>query len=83
MPALSIETSPYLPGIEQKTVTGFTDAEISELQSMELHEAEDRVLEMLDERNGNTGTCWKCGYGVYGFALGTKGCTFRIGTSCD
>lgn len=84
MPRLDIETLPgEYGGMVQKVVTGFTDAEMNELLSMEHGDAERKILEMLDERNGNTGSCWACGYGIYGFKLGTKGCTFTVGTSCD
>ena len=84
MAALTIETVPgEYGGMVQKVVTGFSPEEMHELQSMEHREAEQKVIEMLDERNGNTGTCWACGYGIYGFRIGQIGCTFTIGTSCD
>lgn len=84
---LKIETEPYSPGIVQKVVTGFTGEEIEELNKLysdgDKDGAEERALEIINKRNGNIGSCWHNGYGIYGFALGRSGCTFKVGSSCD
>lgn len=63
-------------------VTGFSDDEYFALREMG-PSAENVILDMLDERNGRTGTCWKCGYGVYSFLMGDRCAIFKIGSSCD
>ena len=50
---------------------------------MEQIELEETVLDMLDRRNGNTGTCWKCGYGVYRTWMHGDAVYMEIGSSCD
>lgn len=69
-------------GIITKEITGFQDGELNELKSMEHGEAEEKILEMLDSRNGNIGTCWKCGYGVYGLWFDNEAAYMNIGSSC-
>lgn len=66
-----------------KRITGFNDGELSELKSMEHHEAREKLIEMLDARNGNIGTCWACGNGVYGMWFDNEAAYLNIGSSCD
>lgn len=84
---LTIETKPNSYSTVQKIVTGFSKDEFDEIAELydsgEKQEAEDRALEIIDSRNGNIGSCWHNGYGIYGFRVGTKGCTFIIGNTCD
>ena len=40
----------------QWEVTGFTNDELDELKSMDVRDARDKVLEMLDDRNEGKGT---------------------------
>ncbi len=70
-------------GIVTKEITGFSDGELCELKSMEHGEAQEKILEMLDSRNGGTGTSWKCGYGVYGLWFDNEAAYMNIGSSCD
>ena len=84
---LKIETSPAGIGTVQKSVTGFSEEEFDEIAELydsgDKQAAENLALEILDKRNWNIGSCWHNGYGVYGFSVGTAGCTFTIGSSCD
>lgn len=81
--ALKIEKKQYSPGIDTMTITGFNDGELSELKSMEHHEAREKLLEMLDSRNGGIGKQWVCGYGVYGLWFDNEAAYLNIGSSCD
>lgn len=83
MERLKIETYRRGMGVNTMRVCGFTKQELKELGSMEQSELEETVLDMLDERNGNTGTCWKCGYGVYRVWLCGDAVFVEIGSSCD
>ena len=71
------------PGMDTMKITGFKDGELSELKSMEHGEACEKLLEMLDDRNGNIGSRWKCGYGIYGMWFDDEAAYFNIGNSCD
>lgn len=64
-------------------ITGFMDGELSELKSMEHYEAREKLLQMLDDRNGNIGTCWKCGYGVHSMWFDEEAAYLNIGNTCD
>ena len=70
-------------GMQTMKITGFMDGELSELKSMEHKEAKEKLLQMLDDRNGGTGTQWVCGHGVYGMWFDEEAAYFNIGTSCD
>ena len=84
MSRLIIETIPAgRVGIVTQKITGFRDGELNELKSMEHHEAEKKLLQMLDDRNNNEGTCWACGYGVYGMWFDNEAAYMNIGSSCD
>jgi hypothetical protein len=72
-----------IPGKQIMRIGGFESGELDELKSMEHYEAEEKLLDMLDYRNSNTGTCWKCGYGVYSSWYDNEFAYVTIGTSCD
>lgn len=81
---LNIEKIPSgRPGLETMMITGFKDSELSELKSMEHHEATETLLDMLNSRNNGLGTAWKCGYGVYGMWFDNEAAYMNIGSSCD
>jgi hypothetical protein len=61
----------------------FLDGELSELKSMEHHEAGEALMDMLDRRNGGIATMWHRGYGVYGFWFDNEYAYINVGTSCD
>lgn len=81
--ALTIEKQQQYGGLQTMRIGGFDDGELNELKSMEHYEAKDKLLEMLDSRNGNIGTCWHNGYGVYGLWFDNEYAYLNIGTSCD
>lgn len=80
---LKIETHFHGFGSKTMKVSGFTESELSELTSMEYREMIDTVLDILDRRNGNIGTCWHNGYGVLNMWV-NAGCVYvEIGASAD
>ena len=83
MARLTIERRPCTSGMDTMKITGFTDAELSELKSMEHYESKETLLDMLDNRNDGIGTQWSCGYGVYGLWYDNDAAYMNIGTSCD
>ena len=84
MSKLTIESPrQMIIGTQVKKITGFTDEEISELNSMDYREMKETVLNILDERNGNIGTCWACGNGVYQMWINDGAVFVEIGSSCD
>ena len=62
-------------------ITGFTEDELTRLR--EKKNQKDEIVRILDERNGGIGTCWACGYGIYGVSVGESGACVRTGNSCD
>lgn len=83
MERLKIETDRYGMGVNVQKITGFAGRELKELGSMEQRELEEAVLDMLDRRNGNTGTCWKRGYGVYRTWMHGDAVYMEVGSSCE
>ena len=84
MNALKIESIPFGGvGIVTQRISGFQDGELERLKSMKHEEARGELLKMLDLRNNNTGTCWQCGYGVYGLWFDNEYAYVNIGSSCD
>lgn len=71
------------PGMKTMRIGGFRGHELSELKSMEHSEAKETLLQMLDDRNNQTGTTWVCGYGVYGMWFDNEFAYMNIGSSCD
>lgn len=64
-------------------VTGFQEGELQELKRLPHGKAEEKLLQMLDERNGGCGTMYKCGYGIYGVWFDNEAAYFRAENSCD
>ena len=58
MSKLQITKMPCGNGMDTMRIAGFADGELSELKSMEHHEARGKLLEMLDSRNNGTGAVW-------------------------
>lgn len=84
MAELKIEKLPASRrGMAEMKITGFKDGELNELKSMEHHEAEEKLIDMLDYRNGNQGTCWAQGYGIYGVWFDNEAAYMNVGCSCD
>ena len=83
MAALKIEKTTYSRGIDSVKITGFNNGELNELKSMEHHEAKEKLLDMLDNRNNNIGSNWAMGYGIYGLWFDNEAAYLNIGSSCD
>lgn len=64
-------------------VTGFEDDELYRLNMLPHSKAEDELIRILDERNGNLGTRWACGYGILGLWFDNEAAYVRTGNSCD
>lgn len=64
-------------------IEGFTENEISELNSMDYREMRDAILDALSYRNNGIGNMWYCGYGVYSVWIRDNAVFVEIGNSCD
>ena len=64
-------------------ITGFTESELSELNSMTYKEMIEKILEVLNSRNGNIGTCWHNGYGVRQMWISNGSVYAEVGNTCD
>ena len=71
------------PGIVTKKITGFGNGELYQLKNMPHGDAENKLIAMLNERNGNLGECWAFGYGIYGLWFDNEAAYVNIGSSCD
>ena len=80
---LIIQTQSVSNMFSNMLITGFEQEELDALKNMDTGTAKEIVLSMLDERNFGIGTCWKCGYGIYGFIIGNGCVNITIGNSCD
>lgn len=83
MAKLTIEDFRKCIGTDTKKITGFTEKELSELNSMDYREMKEKIVEILDSRNGNIGTCWYCGYGIYNAWIRDGAVFVEIGNTCD
>lgn len=83
MQKLIIENIHASNGMNTMRISNFAEGELSELKSMEHGEATEKLLEMLDSRNGGIGTCWHNGNGVYGVWYDNEFAYVNIGKSCD
>lgn len=84
MARLEIKSLPSgRPGMSCQRIGGFNDGELNELKSMEHREAEEKLIEMLNDRNNGEGTAWACGYGIYGVWFDNEFAYVNIGSSCD
>ena len=64
-------------------IGGFAEGELERLKRIPHQEAREKLLDMLDERNGKIGTAWQCGYCVYGMWFDNEYAYINIGTNCD
>lgn len=83
MAKLTIEAIDSTGGLQTMRVGGFLEGELEKLKAKPNLEAKEMLLNMIDERNDGRGTCWLCGYGVYGVWFDNEFAYVRIGTSCD
>lgn len=68
-------------------ITGLTDAELSELNSMDFREMKQKALDIADTREHdhpvkNLGTVWHNGYGVYNTYIRGKVLCVEVGKNC-
>ena len=83
MKSLSYKEVERYGGMRTMRIGDFAEGELNELKSMEHNEAKDKILDMLDTRNGGVGTCWHNGYGVFSLWFDNEYAYLNIGTSCD
>jgi len=70
-------------GMKTMRISGFADGELAELKKMDHSAAEDKLLDMIDERNGRLGTIWHNGPGVWSTWYDNEYAYVNIGSSCD
>jgi len=87
---LHIEKSYSGCGIDTFLVHGLTVSETNQVLNAREHGKDDRdvLAEILDAhendyRNGNLGTCWRCGYGIYSIRHFGAHLIVEVGNSCD
>ena len=80
---LTIEKIHHSPGMDTYRISGFQDNELYELKAMTHNAAENILIKLLDERNGNKGTCWAFGYGIYGVWFDNEYAYMNVGDKCD
>ena len=87
---LHIEKSYSGCGIDTFLITGLSVAETNKILNAadEGKERRDVLAEILDAhpndyRNGNLGTCWRCGYGIYSIRHFGGHLIVEVGNSCD
>ena len=64
-------------------ITGLTEKELDELNSMDYREMISKMVEILDSRNDKQGTCWAQGYGIYQMWIRNGSVFMEVGVSCD
>lgn len=86
MKRLTIDVAQRGVGTSLMKISGFNEAEWNSIFSVGTQSDQiDRALDILDVRNGNLGTCWHNGYGVYGISKSNEvGTLFlNVGTNCE
>ena len=87
---LHIEKSYSGCGMDTFLITGLSVAETNRILNAadEGKDRRDILAEILDAhendyRNGNLGTCWRCGYGIYSIRHFGGHLIVEVGNSCD
>ena len=87
---LHIEKSYSGCGMDTFLITGLSVAETNRILNAtdEGKDRRDVLAEILDAhpndyRNGNLGTCWRCGYGIYSIRHFGGHLIVEVGNSCD
>lgn len=83
MEPLKIDVFRVGMGIKTLELSGFTPEEFSELEHCDYRDLKKRVVEIANERNGNIGTCWEQGYGIYNAWTRGGSVFIEIGSTCD
>ena len=83
MQTLTVTTRESGRSFQEKKITGFAAGELEKLKQLPHEQAREALIKILDKRNGNLGTCWELGYGVYGLWFDNEAAYLRIGASCD
>ena len=87
---LHIEKSYSYSGIDTFLIEGLSVAETNRILNAKDQDKDDRdvLAEILDEhdndyRNGNLGTCWRWGYGIFSIRHFGGHLIVEVGNSCD
>lgn len=83
---LNINPDRYGIGVNLWKISGLTDAELSELNSMDYRDMKDKIVEIADTRESNhrgIGTQWAMGYGIYNAYIKGKDVYVEVGSTCD
>lgn len=83
MSQLKIKEGNTLCGTRTMEVHGFTESELSELNSMTYQEMGRTVIHTLDRLCNGIGTQWHNGYGIYQMWIKDGVVFVEIGDSCD
>ena len=83
MEPLNIETFRHGFGVNTLKLTGFTKEEFYELEHCDYRDAKKMVVQIANERNGNIGTCWQRGNGIYNIWTRDDAVFIEVGSSCD
>lgn len=87
---LHIEKSYSGCGMDTFLITGLSVKETDDILNASANGKDNRdvMAEILDAhendyRNGNLGTCWRCGYGIYSIRHFGGHLIVEVGNSCD
>lgn len=80
---LKVECIGTMSGVDTMRISGFMDGELSELKNMEHTESVEKLMYMLDARNGALGRRWVRGYGVRSVWYDDEYAYVNIWNSCD
>lgn len=80
---LTLERNPFGMGFDTVRIIGFTDEEMYNLRSLDHHEAIEKIVEILNDRNQGKGEEFRSGYGIYGLWFDNEYVYMRVGDSCE
>lgn len=86
---LHIEKQYSYPGTDTFLIEGLSVKEMNTiLDAGSFDSQRDALADILDNhendfRNANLGTCWRCGYGIYGIRHFGGHLLVTVGNSCD
>ena len=83
MTELKIETFMELGNTRTLKITGLTEEELSELNSMDYREMKETLVDLMNRIEAGTGTRLQRGYGIYTAWIRNGAAYVDVGTSCD
>lgn len=83
MEQLKIETFRKNIATTTMKITGFSEKELTELNSMDYREMKETIVDTLDRRNHGAGSMYHNGYGMYQAWIRDGAVYIEVGNSCD